>query len=332
MRDRLSVEPLTAIVALLRARTVLSKVVSGAGRWAVRYAKFGHPSFCLMLTGSCWLRVEGATTTSLEPGDFVLLPETPGFSLASDRKALGNPSVVAAEPGSTRERRHGDPMGEATMRMLGGYFECDPTNAALLLGLLPPVVHVQASDSGADRLAWIVRAIRDETSAQQPGGEPILVRLVEIMLIEALRWRPVGASAHLTGLLAGLADPRLSIALRLLHEGVPHRWTVADLARQAGMSRAAFAARFSRTLGMPPMDYLLRWRMALAKDLLRHDGLSLAEVADAIGYQSASAFSTAFSRCVGQAPSTFARENRVRDRPARPGTDSTLLASGSGSR
>jgi AraC-like DNA-binding protein len=177
------------------------------------------------------------------------------------------------------------------MQMLGGHFLCDPTNAALLLSLLPTVVHVQASDSGADRLAWIVKAIRDETSAQRPGGEPILVRLVEIMLIEALRWRPVGASAQLTGLLAGLADPRLSIALRLLHEAVPHRWTIADLARKAGMSRAAFAARFSRTLGMPPMDYLLRWRMALAKDLLRHDGLSLAEVADAIGYQSASAFS-----------------------------------------
>ena len=280
-----------------------------------------------MLTGSCWLRVDGATTMALEPGDFVLLPATPGFSLASDRDALGNAHVVAAEPGSTRERRHGDAGGEATMRMLGGHFVCDPTNAGLLLSLLPTVVHVQASDGGADRLAWIVRAIRDETSAQRPGGEPILVRLVEIMLIEALRWRPVTASAQLTGLLAGLADPRLSIALRLLHEGVPHRWTVAGLARNAGMSRAAFAARFSRILGMPPMDYLLRWRMALAKDLLRHDGLSLAEVADAIGYQSASAFSTAFSRCVGQAPSTFARANRVRPRQARPGTGSTLLAS-----
>jgi AraC-like DNA-binding protein len=281
MRNRLNDEPLTSIVALLRPRTVLSKVVSGAGRWAVRFASFGHPSFCLMLTGSCWLRVDGAATTSLEPGDFVLLPATPGFSLASDREALRHPMVVAAEPGSTRERRHGDASGEATMRMLGGHFVCDPTNAALLLGLLPTVVHVKASDSGADRLAWIVRAIADETSAQRPGSEPILVRLVEIMLIEALRWRPVGASAQLTGLLAGLADPRLSIALRLLHEGVPHRWTVAALARKAGMSRAAFAARFSRTLGMAPMNNLLRWRMAVAKDLLRHDGLSPTELADA---------------------------------------------------
>ena len=274
-----------------------------------------------MLTGSCWLGLDGAATMALEPGDFVLLPATPGFSLASHLDALGNPIVVAAEPGSTGERRHGDAKGEATMRMLGGHFVCDPTNAALLLGLLPTAIHVRASDSGAERLAWIVRAIRDETTAQHPGGEPILVRLVEIMLIEALRWRPVSASAQLAGLFAGLADPRLSIALRLLHEDVSHRWTVAALARKAGMSRAAFAARFSRLLGMPPMDYLVRWRMALAKDLLWHDGLSLAEVADAIGYQSASAFSTAFSRCVGQAPSTFAREKRVRSRQARTGAE-----------
>ena len=165
MRDRLNGEPLTSIVALLRPRTVLSKVVSGAGRWAVRYASFGHPSFCLMLTGSCWLSVDGATTMSLEPGDFVLLPATPGFSLASDRDALGNPIVVAAEPGSTRERRHGDATGEATMRMLGGYFVFDPANAALLLGLLPTWSMSRHRMAGLDRLAWIVKAIRDETSA-----------------------------------------------------------------------------------------------------------------------------------------------------------------------
>ena len=170
MRDRPTGEPLASIVALLRPRTVLSRVVSGAGRWAVRFGSFGHPSFCLVLTGSCWLSVDGATTTSLEPGDFVLLPATPGFSLGSDRDALGNPIVVAAEPGSTRERRHGDATGEATMRMLGGYFMCDPTNAALLLALLPPMVHVQASDSGADRLAWIVKATGTKHQRSSPAA------------------------------------------------------------------------------------------------------------------------------------------------------------------
>jgi AraC-like DNA-binding protein len=244
----------------------------------------------------------------LEAGDYVLLPSTPGFTMASDLESLDRPTAKKPEP-SSRQRRHGDAAGEPDMRMLGGHFVFDPANAPLLLGLLPSVVHIKATDPGADRLAWIARAIGDETSGQRPGREPILVRLVEIMLIEALRWRPAVASTPLAGLLAGLADLRLSKALRLLHADMPRRWTVAGLARAAGMSRAAFAARFSRTLGLPPMDYLLRWRMAQAKDLLRNGGVPLADVAEAIGYQSASAFSTAFSRCVGQAPSTFARDS-----------------------
>jgi len=307
-RDRPDVDPLAAIVGLLRPQTVLSKVVTGAGRWGVRFTDYGQPSFCLMLAGSCRLRVEGGTPMLLEAGDYVLLPSTPGFTMASDLGSLDRPTLKKPEPRS-RQRRHGDAAGKPDMRMLGGYFVFDAANAALLLGLLPSVVHIKATDTGADRLSWIARAIGDETSAERPGREPILVRLVEIMLIEALRWRPAAASGPLAGLLAGLAEPRLSKALRLLHADMTRRWTVAGLARAAGMSRAAFAAGFSRTLGMPPMDYLLRWRMAQAKDLLRNGSLALADVAEAIGYQSASAFSTAFSRCVGQAPSTFARES-----------------------
>jgi AraC-like DNA-binding protein len=210
------------------------------------------------------------------------------------------------------------------MRMVGGFFRFDPVNASLLVGLLPSVVHVKAQHGGAQRLAWIATAIGDEATAERPGREPILVRLAEILLIEALRWRPAQASPQVSGLLAGLADPRLGKALRRLHGDVAHPWTVADLARTASMSRAAFAAAFTRMLGLPPIDYLLRWRMVLAKDLLRGGGVSLAEVASAIGYQSASAFSTAFKRCIGQAPRTFAR--------ARPGPDVSVLGAGRSAR
>jgi AraC-like DNA-binding protein len=106
---------------------------------------------------------------------------------------------------------------------------------------------------------------------------------------------------------AGLRDPALARALRRMHDRVAHRWTVAALARVAGMSRASFAERFTRTVGVPPMEYLVEWRIALAKDLLRREKLSLSEVAQSIGYQSASAFSTAFSRHAGCSPSEFAR-------------------------
>lgn len=112
-------------------------------------------------------------------------------------------------------------------------------------------------------------------------------------------------------MLAGLADPALSRALRKMHADVARRWTVAELGRVAGMSRAVFAERFTRTVGMPPMEYLLEWRIAIAKDALLRERAPLAEVAERIGYQSASAFSVAFSRHAGCAPSGFARAMRA---------------------
>lgn len=307
MRDRLNPDPLASIVALLRPQTVLSKFVSGAGSWAVQYPNYGQPSFCLMVKGSCWLRLDTAEPFLMEPGDYVLLPATPGFRMGSDLEAMDRPTMRIAEASPAGEIRHGAQENEAAVRMLGGYFLFDPTSAPLLVGLLPMVVHIKATDSGAARLGWIARAIGDESMAPRPGGDAILTRLVEIMLIEALRWQPAQDEAPVSGLLAGLAHPRMANALRLIHEDVARRWTIEELASKVGMSRAAFAARFTQILGVPPMEYVLRWRMALAKDMLWHDGLSLGEVAHAVGYQSASAFSAAFSRSAGLSPSAFAR-------------------------
>ncbi|WP_337590016.1 AraC family transcriptional regulator [Variovorax sp. JS1663] len=311
---------MAAIVALLRPRTVLSKFVSGAGSWAVQYPNYGHPSFALMLEGACWLSVESAEPFLMEAGDYVLLPATPGFRMGSDLDALERPTLRVAEATPVGEVRHGIQEDEAAVRMLGGYFLFDPTNAPLLVGLLPTVVHIKANDPGAERLTWIARAIGEESTTPRAGGDAILTRLVEVMLIEAMRWRPapVHDAAPLAGLLAGLADARMSKALRLIHEDVSRRWTIEALGDAVGMSRAAFAARFMQVLGVPPMEYVLRWRMALAKDMLWHDGLSLGEVAHGIGYQSASAFSAAFSRSVGVSPSAFARADRTTASGDRP--------------
>ncbi|MBB5608076.1 MULTISPECIES: AraC family transcriptional regulator [unclassified Janthinobacterium] len=311
MRDHLNNDPLASIVGLLRPRTVLSKFVSGSGSWAVQYPNYGQPSFCLMLEGSCWMQLDASAPFLMEPGDYILLPATPGFRMGSDLTALEQPVTRIAEASPIGEVHHGNQQDAPAIRMLGGYFLFDPTSAPLLVSLLPSVIHIKADDSGADHLAWIVRAIGTETQSQRPGADAILMRLVEVMLIEALRWQPPAGREAMSGLLAGLSDTRMAVALRLIHADVARRWTVEDLASQAGMSRAAFAARFMQVLGIPPMEYVLRWRMALAKDMLWHDGLSLGEVAHAIGYQSASAFSTAFSRSVGLSPSAFARSNRA---------------------
>lgn len=297
-------DPLAAVIQLLQPQTVLSKIISGAGRWSVRYAAHEDPGFCLLLHGGCFLDVEGAGVIELEEGDFVLLPQTPGFTLASDLTVKPSP----AAPTSTEELRHGKKGGPPSMRMLGGYFRFDRANGSLLVKFLPSLIVIRRDEPGAKRVTRIVELIGEETAEHRPGRDLILERLVEVLLVEALRFRPAeGAKKEEQGLLHGLADPTLARALRRIHEDVAHPWTVADLARAAGLSRAVFAERFTRKVGMPPMTYLLEWRIAIAKDVLRRERAPLAELAERVGYRSASAFSTAFARSVGCAPSAFAR-------------------------
>ncbi len=296
-------DPLAAVLSLLRPQTVFSKIVSGAGAWSIRYARYEDPGFCLLLEGSCFLDADGIGVLELREGDFVLLPETPGFTLASDLDLA--PKLVA--PTDVSEMRHGAGSGPLTMRMLGGYFRFDRANAQLLVKLMPSVVHIRRDEAGAARLHRLVALIAEEAEADRPGRDLVLEHLVKVLLVEALRFRPASASGHERGLLAGLSDPALARALREIHADVARRWTVAELARAACMSRAVFAERFARTVGMPPMQYVLEWRIAVAKDLLRRERPVLAEVAERIGYQSASAFSTAFTRLEGCSPSDFAR-------------------------
>jgi AraC-like DNA-binding protein len=296
-------DPLAAIIALLRPKTILSKVVSGAGRWSVRYAPYLDPAFGLMLEGSCFLDVDGVGVLELQQGDFVLLPATPGFTMASDLRLP--PTPVA--PARAREIRHGSRSGPPSMRMLGGWFQFDPVNAQLLARLLPSAVHIRRDQQGAGRVQRIAELIGEEADGDHPGRDLVLERLVEVLLVEALRFRPVSSDTPEQGLLAGLSDPALGRPLRAIHVDVARKWTVAALARAAGMSRAVFAERFARKVGLPPMQYLLEWRMAIARDLLRRERPPLAELAERVGYQSASAFSTAFTRLTGSAPSEFAR-------------------------
>ena len=293
------VDPLSQIILLLKPRTVFAKGISGAGRWAVRYSEFGRPSFCTVIDGSCRLAVDGQEPITLVAGDFVLLPATPSFTISGFdpvQPTFVDPEMAA---GAIEEVRHGDAGGEPDVRMLGGYFDFDSPDAGLLVSLLPPVVHMR----GADRLSVLVSLVREEANEQQPGRDLILARLVEVLLIEALR---SAQSEAPPGMLRGLAEPRVAIALRQIHSDPARSWTMSDLASEAALSRSAFFDRFTRVVGVTPTEYLLAWRMALAKDLLR-ERVGISEVAERVGYGSASAFSTAFARHVGKSPGRYAR-------------------------
>jgi AraC-like DNA-binding protein len=201
--------------------------------------------------------------------------------------------------------RHGDPEGEADFASLGGTFRIEQVHAPLLLGLLPRFIHIPASQGRTAKLGRIIDLITQECASDDPGKEMILQRLLEVLLMEALRWRKVDPEAG--GLLDGLRDPALVRVLGAMHADVRAGWTVSQLAKLAGMSRSAFAARFGDILGCGPIEYLARWRMALAKDALMQGAKPLDKIADEIGYESASAFSTAFRKRLGCSPGRFAR-------------------------
>jgi AraC-like DNA-binding protein len=298
-------DPLSDIVALLKPRAMVSKPIRGRGNWGVRYAVYGRPGFAIMLEGQCWIAIEGAEPMQLMRGDFVLLPSSPAFSLSSQPGI----ACVAVEP-SAEPVRHGDPEGEPDVAMLGGAFQIEAINAPILLGLLPEMIHIRAADGDQEGLRRIVDALMAECAAERPGRDMIVERLLEVMLVECLRRSDIGGLALPAGLLVGLRDPALAKVLQAIHAHVRTAWTVADLARYTGMSRSAFAARFSETLGCGPIEYLARWRMALALDALSRGGKSLDRLADEIGYESASAFSTAFRRRIGSSPGAFARACR----------------------
>jgi AraC-like DNA-binding protein len=292
-------DPLSEVITLLQPRAVFSRLISGAGRWGVRYSAFGEPSFCAVLEGSCRLTVDGHGPLTLEAGDFVLLPATPGFTMSGFepvRFERFDPKVTSKVVGDVR---HGTRGGRPDVRLLGGWFVFDSPDSALLVSLLPSL-HVR----GVERLSVLVRLVGEEARERRSGRDLVLTRLVEVLLIEALRLTP-GEDAP-PGLLRGLADARLAPAIRQMHGQLARAWTVAKLARTAAVSRSAFFERFTRTVGLPPREYLLAWRMAVAKDLLRREDLAVGDVAERVGYGTASTFSTAFCRHVGVPPSRYA--------------------------
>jgi len=298
-------DPLSEVIALLQPRTVFAKRISGAGRWGVRYSAFGQPSFCAVLEGSCLLAVDGHRELTLEAGDFVLLPATPAFTMSGFEPVTPTGIDPKVTPAPTGEVRHGTRGGRPDVRLLGGYFVFDSPDEAVLVSLLPGLVHVR----GVERLSTLVRLVGEESNERRTGRDLVLTRLVELLLIEALR--STSSEDAPPGLLRGLADTRLAPAIRQMHAQLARSWTVPQLAKTAALSRSAFFERFTRTVGLPPMEYLLAWRMAVAKDLLRRHDYGMTEVAGRVGYGSASTFSTAFSRHVGQPPSHYARAMQV---------------------
>ena len=297
-------DPLTDIVALLRPSAAFFKTVSGSGPWRVQRAERGRPFYCAVLQGACRMTVRGHVPVVVESNDFVLIPAADEFETTSLTPPTEGVETMPVELGPG-EFRIGRQDGPADVRMLIGYCTFGSPDAALLVSLLPGLVHVRDEP----RLACLGQFVEEEARRRRPARDLILTRLLEVMLIEALR--SMGGPTTSPGLVQGLGDERLAVALRRMHERPTASWTVARMAQEAGLSRSVFFERFRQAVGVAPMEYLLAWRMALAKDLLRREDSGIAEVAARVGYGSASTFSVAFSRHVGLPPAAYAREHRA---------------------
>jgi AraC-like DNA-binding protein len=299
-------DPLSDVLSLLKPRSYMAGGFDAGGEWSVQYSGHIGIKCYALVSGQCWLAVEGvADAVQLKAGDCFLLPRGWPFRLASDLGVapVGSETVygrarngsVTRDGGITRYNGGGDCF------LVGSRFVLSGDHAGMLLEMLPPIVHIRKKSDQAT-LRWAVERMAQELREQQPGGFLVAEHLAHMVLVQALRLHLAEGVRGGVGWLFALADRQMGAAIGAMHADPARRWTVQALAERAGMSRSVFALNFKEMVGFSPMEYLTRWRMSLAGDRLANSGDSVAVIALALGYESESAFSTAFKRVMSCPP------------------------------
>lgn len=302
-------DPLSQVLSLLKPQSYVSSGFHAGGDWSVQFGDQHQLIKCYaVISGSCWLSVDGLPQpVALEEGDSFVLPSGQPFRLASD---LDLPSVPASEilPAA---RRGGEVFinGGGDLFLVGSRFGVSGGYADMLLAMLPPIVHLHKTSEQA-ALRWSVERMMQELREGEPGGHLVAQHLAHMMLVQALRVHLAEGPGVGVGWFFALADKQLAKAIAAIHADPARRWTLQELGEVAGMSRSTFALRFRETAGETPMDYLSRWRMLLACDRLENSGDPVSIIAPALGYESESAFSTAFKRVIGCSPRQYGRTRK----------------------
>ncbi|MGH7471394.1 MAG: cupin domain-containing protein [Longimicrobiales bacterium] len=280
--------------------------------WHLRIPKRAYLSFYVMARGSGWIEA-GQAGVALSAGDAVLLPHgTPHYiwdAEGSHAKAQDIDYAACKRPWIGDSARFGGD-GPVTSIVTGHFTFGGTASRNPLLDSLPALIHLPADAAAANpQLAGVVPLILSESARPGPGATIVLARLADLLLIHALRYWIATAGAAQCGLHA-VADPTIGAALRLMHAQPAEPWTVGSLASAVNTSRSAFAARFTKLVGEPPLQYLARWRMTKAALLLSTSENSVAAVADQVGYANPVAFTKAFSRFQGVGPGAYRRAHR----------------------
>lgn len=298
-------DPLSDVLSLLKPRSYMSGGFDVGAPMAIRFGRHDGIKCYAVVSGDGWLSVEGESEpVRLGPGDCFLLPGGRPFSLAT---GLGLTPIDAhalldgKRNGSVRTMN-----GGGGCFIVGGFFTLAAHHARMLLSMLPPIVHIR-DEAAKAALRWSVERMMQELGDPQPGGNMMAQHLTQMMLVQALRVHLAEGPDAGVGWLFALADRRMAAAIGAIHDDPAHGWTVEALAARAGMSRSTFALHFKEKVGSSPMDYLTRWRMLLAGDRLETSDEPVSVIARTLGYESESAFSTAFKRVMGCSPRQYGR-------------------------
>ena len=296
-------DPLSDVLSLLKPVNYASGGLTAGGEWLLAFPQYQGIKCYAIVEGECWLAVDDSPPVHLRQGDCAVLPHGRPFLLGSD---LALAPLDARTLVETRRYNGLVSCGAgAGFFLAGGHFLLDG-DARILLGLLPPIVSLHGHRE-KEAMRWHIERLAEELRLPQPGGALIAQQIAYSMLVQVLRLYLGEVQHHGVGWLFALADSQISSALDRMHRDPAHRWTVLELARAAGMSRTAFSETFKAKVGIPPIEYLTRWRMRLAAERLLHSHQGVAQIAPALGYASESAFSAAFKRIMGTSPRSYIR-------------------------
>ncbi|MEM9282737.1 MAG: AraC family transcriptional regulator [Verrucomicrobiota bacterium] len=265
--------------------------------------------FHIITEGSAWITFANRERLAMETGDFALLPqgrghaivdapETPAINLFEYERPLLSPRYELLEING----------GGAPASLICGVASVKDPAARRMISLLPKIIPMQASTPGNEWLRGSVQIMMEEARSLGPGGDAVITRFSDILVVQAIRyWLQTEPNAR-TGWLGALQDPQVGRALALIHREPTHPWTVESLASAVGVSRSGLAARFADLVGQTPMTYLRQWRFEVARNWLRDTDQTLAEIAEQLGYESEASFSRAFKKATDQTPGSVRRE------------------------